>query len=397
MIQARAEAAAADVGARGARSLRLFVVVLGAFFFLGLDNYLSRAGHGPVPRYAVLALAAVALLRIGYLGWAARRRVWRLSLAYLTLALFSFLYSELGTEAWQGVEDHLLALIYLTGWLLLLADARACAALERVVVPVVLAAVALNAYELLHPLSLSRVYGRSAGTYVDPNISAGVLAFLAMYVLLRRRRGASRAWIAGLAGAGIVFTFSRGGMLAWAAVLLHHLLGRTRRRIREIAVPMAAATAIVAGAFLLLPEEITRVEDIAYRVSPSLGAGIQDPAGRARLELLKRGLEHFAEQPLLGHGPRAAMHIPLGAEFFGPHNEFLALAINFGVAGVAAWAFYLLRTWKAGLAPASVLLCMISLFTHDLMQMRPLLLGMALVESADYHSRASSASASPCT
>jgi O-antigen ligase len=366
----------------GSRLAVLVVLLFGPFFFLNLDVFLYLQGTGPKPLFAVLALAGAAILLARLPGSVPRRPLWRLTLVYAVLAMLGFLDSQLGELGWQSVQDIVLSLIFVSAWFAFLEVESARIALERVMVLGFLAAVAMNLYEVFHPLAMSQVFGRSSGTFLNPNQSALLLGFFSVHLLARGYRPAISLGILILSGLGIFSTFSRGGLASWVVAVVVQLFFIRRIGVARVLLYAGVTIGALVAALSLLPSEIAGSGDVMERLGSVSGSQFQDEASLQRMELLRKGWEKFAERPLLGHGPGAAEQIQIGGEFMGTHNEYLSVAVNAGIAGLLAWLLYLIHGWRHGSRPVVALLAVSSFFTHDLLQFRPLLLGLVLMESS---------------
>jgi O-antigen ligase len=182
--------------------------------------------------------------------------------------------------------------------------------------------------------------GRSPGTFSTAMTFGGILCIVAsLFVavaiggsLVSRARLA--AWFAGASSlTALFFTFTRSswvGMIAAAAVILSIL----RRRWL---VPFSVA--LVAFALLLPPPYRDRIESIW---NPAYRTNVQ------RIELLRGGWDIFKEHPLFGVGMHDLAelyraHMPPGAVHVHGHlhNNFLQIAVQTGVIGLAAFAYLL--------------------------------------------------------
>lgn len=186
--------------------------------------------------------------------------------------------------------------------------------------------VALNLYEVFHPGTFSSTFGRSAGLYVDSNASGMALAFGSL-VGLTAIRPRWREIFLSLTFAGIVSTFSREALLAFAIVATGAVLGQA------LSVRRLVVGGILAGA-LFSTFELGN----SLRSSPSwnsanierLSFGTRDASAEDRLRLGSRVVEEFEAAPLFGHG--------FGTdEYWGDmqsHDFFFNMLANYGILGV---------------------------------------------------------------
>ena len=196
---------------------------------------------------------------------------------------------------------------------------------------------------------------RVGGTVGSPNTAAGYLAMvmvLAVSVIFAHFRGLK--WLAigavALGGAALVYTYSRGGWLAFATGTIALCLIAMRGRRRSIAAPVLT---IVVLTLLSLP---------FYSVICERLFGNDNGSAESRVPLMKLALRITEEHPVIGVGPNnftVVMDRYLTAEFrhaflYVVHNKFLLVLSETGLAGLMAYLAFLIgamrrgwRTWKA--------------------------------------------------
>lgn len=185
--------------------------------------------------------------------------------------------------------------------------------------------VALNLYELFHPGTFSSSSGRAAGLYVDPNCS-GMALVLGCLVGLTAIRPRWREIFLLLTFAGVISTFSREAILAFAIVFAGAALGRA------ISLPrMVVGGAVACALFSVL--EIGNSLRGSESWNPANFERLSitsDYSAQDRLRLGRKVLEEFEAAPLFGHG--------FGTDaYWGDeqsHNFFLSMLANYGILGV---------------------------------------------------------------
>lgn len=312
--------------------------------------------------------------------------IWCFGFAWLTAAWF-FLSSQ-SDIAWQEVRWRVLTISQLLMFLVLFAHPDAARSARQAVVAGVLFGVALNIYELFVPLSFSRVLGRSAGLYLDPNITAEALVIgmiLSATVL--------PAWCRGpfilLTGIGVFTTLSRGGMLAWAIAVMGFLLvGRVRLKdlLQSVSIGLLLVLVVLLPRWDQLLTTLERTgainknmeERLAWITDPS---GVSDYSSWERKYLAKQAWEKIADHPFLGSGTGSARE-----EVVGAHNQYLSLMQDHGLLGAAIVPLLVLAvTWGArgesrGIAMVfGCIVMVLSFFTHTFMYRANSLMLLALM------------------
>lgn len=191
---------------------------------------------------------------------------------------------------------------------------------------------------------------RPAGPYGDPNYYARVLilAFSAAAFLgvgrTRRREQAFWMAAAGLIALGILFTYSRGGMLTLGAVVFLLVV------VRRLPVNPVTIGIGVLGLIALIPTNVgQRFLTIESLFEPSQ---MVDASTEKRQQLLVVGLRIFADHPLVGVGagnfgsqyPAYANTVgltsldftPMGVRQY-PHNLYLEMATETGLLGLVTF------------------------------------------------------------
>ena len=186
--------------------------------------------------------------------------------------------------------------------------------------------VALNLYEVFHPGTFSSTPGRAAGLYIDSNAS-GMALVLGCLVGLTAIRPRWREILLLLTFAGVVSTFSREALLAFAILVAGAALGRAVSLHRLV---VGGAVACALFSVLELGNALRGSESWTDANLDRLSFATGDASAQERLQLGRRVLEEFEAAPLFGHG--------FGTdEYWGDvqsHDFFLNMLANYGILGV---------------------------------------------------------------
>jgi putative inorganic carbon (HCO3(-)) transporter len=361
------------------------VMVLVALVYLNVSELLVRFHALP----SLLQVIAIPLLIAAWVGGGSARLREALSptpltlasLAYVLVLLASTTYSRDGELADGRVLEYVKALsvfflvaalawspalVRRAGWTLI-----ACGAL--------LGAIALfqtvtgsydNTFAGLGRVKYAQIYGnvfrpRVAGPFGDPNffaqIGVPVVAVGLSVAAHATRRGPRLAALFGalLAAAGVVFSYSRGGMLAIAVVVVLTVIA-ARIPLRRL----LPAAALVAGLIIAMnPSGMMRRLSTIREFLPGESEAIDpDSSFGERALLMRTAWLIFLDHPLTGVGVgNYTAHFDDYADQTGsafrqydgvgdrryPHNLFLEIAAETGLLGVGMFAATLLACFAA--------------------------------------------------
>jgi O-antigen ligase len=313
--------------------------------------------------------------------------------AYLALCLAAYILQGGGDSI--VLRQRLLGvLVAILTYLCFALSPRALEAARRAMVWVVLASVAINVYDITHPLTLIpanselATLGRAAGLFMNPNQSGAALVLgltITLGVVTQRWRVA----YAIVVSLGVVLTLSRGALLGLLLVFGALLVeGRTLRREQ---VARIAALATVAGyAFwLTFAAELQS----RFNIDPALVRDrilwILDPSGRAdfsqaeRAMLAERGWLQFVSSPFFGNGVGSTELWELRSS---THNLYIMLASDFGLVGWLVLPALLLAAVRRNLATlpggiAAAFLLLWGLVSHNVLGEYYILIAMSLMAS----------------
>ena len=368
--------------------------LLVVLFGLRLDVYLFLNGTIPFsPLSIVVATCALASFRIFRFAEVMQHALWRVTLAWVVLAAIGYAAPGQSMLGWEAFCDILLAHGFVTACLLLLLDEKCRNAAWAGVAVVLLTAVGMNLYEVTSPMKWSLTLGRSAGFFVNPNLAAYAILFATVLLLPRLNGLAQRYLLLLVAGLGVVVTFSRSGATIWVAIVFSVIFAGSRDALGRKRLPSGGALVLMSllpVAFLLmtfLPAEIQRNPNVKQRIESFQSGQGHDASMWERTALIQRGLERLQDNLLFGQGPGQATRIMVGSATHGTHNEYLAIAIDFGLLGLLIWLSYF---WFLGSRGAWSLLAVLGLVCfsmHSVMLQRSVLLMLALYESTFFMNR----------
>jgi putative inorganic carbon (hco3(-)) transporter len=145
---------------------------------------------------------------------------------------------------------------------------------------------------------LTRSGGPISANYFGQVLAAGCV--LAVYLALAARSRRERAValvIVGVSAVALVYTFSRGAMVALVAAAL---LAAILRHVRPVLIVLVAVGTVFAAMFLLPPEVSQRVRELGQLAAPSAGT---DPSLRGRTSENLAAIEMWRAHPIEGVGP----------------------------------------------------------------------------------------------
>lgn len=363
-----------------------------ALFYSNIHAYLPYAYGVGVPWHWALAFIILSLpllvrqmmtseiLRLPIVVWC---------FGYLWVTMVWFLLGSQSEMAWQEVRWRILAIFEILGFLAIFMNDRAQLFARLTLVVAVHIGIATNVFELFAPNTFSDVSGRSAGLYMNANMSAEALV-LGMILGV----SALPTWYRGifvlLAGVGVFTTYSRAGLIGWVIAVGGLMLGRSISSMHSVRIGLATLFLL---SLVLLPKAdqiLTTLERagslnadtqerLAWFMDP---LGVDDKSGWSRKSVAREAWERVTEQPFFGGGT-GAVHKGLDIQ---PHNQFLSHMIDHGLVGATLMPLLLLALiWRGegeGLGIAlifSVGTLWFSFFTHTFLNNAHSLLLVALV------------------
>jgi O-antigen ligase len=351
----------------------VFVVGVGS----SVLSYYSTIG----PLFSVAILAILGVTLIGLLGVAAVKSgeievvgrfvsptimVW---VVFLSLPLIVMAVAREVFERGVWTSYIFNVAVFSLGVLLGL-DKKLRGTLVYAVVTVVAFGAMMNLFEFfVHNNMWSIAPGRSAGFYVNPNISASNLnAYSLIYFGFRARSLRPLDYVVlAITCAGVFVTFSRSGYVLFALTALMCFMAR-----RDFEVTSKSLTrfgfVLVGGAGLLwlgitqIMPELDLTEDAGRRLESFIAGTAGEDFMNERVGIGIDSWRMFERSPFTGIGFLKTVRLNPG-----PHNMYVGVALAFGIGGLIAYVVLILTLlWsgfkKVAKADEAWLVVMISLW-----------------------------------
>ena len=367
------------------RYATVVTIIAVAVFFTNLSLYKYQIEPLTIlePKYDLLVLGVLCLPVVWHRVRQGRVPFNDKLLLFVFVAVLVFLVGTLvhsGSTSLSPLILQFTGLAFLVLCYLLFKDDETLFQARRAILVCLVLAVLLNLFEVLQPGMFSVSPGRSAGLYINPNISAVALitgSILAIGLVPVRMRIAFLI----IVGAGVFSTMSRSGMIIFvAATIVFVLQGVVRPDWRRAYV--LANTLILLGFVLFFYYAVATVPEYHFAVDAKIGTalGLTEDAERDELESVRgERLEEatilYAQNPIFGVGLDRAWALEI-------HNSYLLYSLAYGLVG---WLFVpALALVVAGGGDRRVALHMalalvlMAVFSHDLMTDRTVLLPLAL-------------------
>lgn len=335
-----------------------------AIFFTKLDVYLEQRGFVSLPPVHWIALFFVAsipiLLSIKSIINFFPRSILTWSAFYLAISCFSVLValpSVPGIPVETTIQDFetrilvifsllLMTVIFTTGNSLVLLWSR------RAILLATFINIFNNVYEFFHPLSfgfIQKIAGRSAGFYLNANESAMALV-VGMILSISLINKNYRFLFSLLVLIGIIFTFSRGGLLGWLLALIILITTRIipRKQIITGFIGFILVFSFVTsqvnnltylnranGSEFLNEDTVSRIE---WAKNPASSSDID---GNSRYKIALEAWNKFVQSPIVGSGISSSRdrNSSIKTENRGrygerPHNIHLVNLVEHGFLGI---------------------------------------------------------------
>jgi O-antigen ligase len=339
----------AAVGALGGLGISITTIALGGLYLswciralAGRDNERRPRMHFSVPLagYLVIAALSTLLAQDSTLAW------FELFLFFESYLVYLYIANEIHTDR----EVLFVVKMLLIGCFL---ESLLMVAARFTDMQALLATVSLRFQ--IDPDAARAGLLRVGGTVGSPNTAAAYLSIVliaaASVFFASVQRGIK--WLAAgllaLGGVALIYTYSRGGWMAFALALIGLCWIAARRRKLSLAAPVLTLAILV---LLALP---------FYGVISDRVFGNDNGSAESRIPLNDLALRISADHPFLGVGPNnftVAMDSYLTPELhrgflYAVHNKYLLVLAETGIAGLVAYSAFLLgalrngwQTWK---------------------------------------------------
>lgn len=339
-----------------------YVVLLGCTLMLAMFNLRSLLQG--IPRYMVI--------------W-----IW----LYFIHSILMFLYSSQDPQGLDMLKARIVDIAQLGTFLMMLNLRPEMARIaQKAILWVVLFSILMNIMDFVDP-AFSRVGGRAAGFYLNPNYAGRILS-LGMLASLPLVRPRLRLMFCLLVGVAVIITFSRSGWLNWAlaiitattsgylvfrhkwpSILFFSMLGLLMIYVLFSGLALELLAALNLSGYLT-PDTLARVS--------GFGITFDDFSTTERTKLVEDSWEVIKHHPLIGSG--TDLHRWFQRVL--PHNMYLLSMASGGFPGLLLFLALIWLLWRntTDLGRAiTVVYIFSSLFTHNNLDGSPTLLLIALV------------------
>ncbi len=320
----------------------LFVALIGTNF----ENYYSE--DAPISGIIVLSLFCLATITsFKSLKLDINLVLWCL-LVLSPLALMSLSNRTFSHGVWASELSTVL--VFFSG-VFLGSNAQQYKPILFASLSVILCDAFLNFYELFIENNVwSIASGRSAGWYVNPNLSAAnICLFSILYFFLRDSSLRKFDFaILGLIFMGVFATFSRSGYVLFLCPLIALALPETASTLKISHTLKFAASLLLLAAFTMLTlsyvtNQLHLSSDAEIRLAWLSGEGQTDESIEGRETVARYAWDQFLNFPLTGNGVRTSLEMVEG-----PHNMYIAIALDMGTFALALYVTLILSPLLSG-------------------------------------------------
>jgi O-antigen ligase len=210
---------------------------------------------------------------------------------------------------------------------------------------VTLLAISNNIYEFFNPFAFYdmnseyNIIGRSAGFYIDPNISAQAILYglIFSYTLIPKNIKILFLLFTLL---GVLVTFSRGGIIGWLIIVT--LLFKYKQIDKKTIVTILLILFISIIILLPILTDIImgsfdgQSDNLLNRLNFFNTSSKMDASQIERLAILNSAFNLFADNPFFGAGLSIIRHWGYSVA---PHNMYLMLMAQFGFVGLVLYIY----------------------------------------------------------
>ncbi|MCL6526898.1 MAG: O-antigen ligase family protein [Thermaceae bacterium] len=312
-------------------------------FTIPWENIITLPGLGTLSRLVGITAVGVGFLHVLLVGRVQLHRVHIPAIAFVLLALASFLWTISPSDTQDRNFQYILLLLFM---LLMFNVVESPAQIRGLLIAYVLGCLIGVANTFQNFLSGSEVaYERYAADGFDPNDLAFVLALgipLAWYLALTKERS-RLVWLYRLYPVlALIVNFlaaARAGLLGVAAGLLFVFVTLPRASTRlKVMVTVLGLAALWLIPVLVPPENFSRLATIAEE----LRSGTLND----RTNIWQAGFQTFNDHLWLGTGAgtfgTSMEDQPMFRQWMAPHNLFVSLSTELGLVGVGLFILLLL-------------------------------------------------------
>jgi O-antigen ligase len=388
-------------------------------FFTFIDVYFFGIGKLPIPLVSIGLFIGAGFLLLVFTRFAlikfipSELIVW--CVGYLAISLFSFMfvlcvYGEYSfiEEAFPELRTRFLSVFFLILMCLIFSRYSKIQNLTRVAICI---AVLLAVFNTIHELSDPLVFqgfqgsngsGRPAGYYINPNRTGRAL-ILGMIFGVGILPKQLRIPFALLVFFATFLTFSRGSILGWFIIMIFFIQSHTIPR-KQLLFWILGIVSII----LVLGPIISNIDLNELQRSGLIKVDIknlterlewfQNPvankeeSGDSRVGVVITAWNMFVEHPILGNGIASTKN--LNNWGISTHNMYLLFLTEHGILGIFILPLLVyVVTWHSrgeskhiALAFSSFML-LSGLFTHNIVEERPILISFSLMAAMNVTSR----------
>ncbi|HXG91033.1 MAG TPA: O-antigen ligase family protein [Blastocatellia bacterium] len=386
---------------------RILVVVAVALFFTGLDVYLFTSEMaGLPPLYFIIGFIVVAaplLFSNSSLVLLRQSSLARWCLGFFMISGLWFLLQPLiSDDAFQELRIRFLSVSFILVLLCLLRSEDALLWMRRTIFASVLLAIGLNVYELFSPLTFSSVAGRSAGFYINPNISGAALV-VGMILTIGLLPQRYRMLFAAAVGTGVFLTFSRSAIAGWFISMLAIVITRQISLRKSLII----AGSVIAISSLLIISEWDQLRyqledagvlnsNVTERLEWLSNLTANDASATDRYDVVGIAFEKFADSPIVGNGIGASHKLlwTHGDIVVSSHNQYINLMVDHGALGIFILPLFVAAVvWRARgdtkqiAVTFAIFILFMGFFSHNLLEERYILLPATLLSAMALASR----------
>jgi O-antigen ligase len=354
------------------------------------DVFLAKLGLFPPPVLVFFALTGGMLL----LALSARRVAWRrLSTPYgivvlplMVLAAIALLQLARSENSSDDVKFAFMPLASLLAVAIVPFALAAVANLRAILIVALVVLIASIAVDVVIPGTFSKVPARPAGFPENPNQTGAVLCMLTALLLdYKQTKLSSIAWLA-ICAVAVLATLSRGGMVLFALLAVSFVgsrlvLFRGPAKIRMyVWIVLLGMVAVVGASQLLQSSTAYQGVNAQRRLRGLAGEDAFVRTDDARLQIADIAIGQINTSPILGKGAAASR-----LAYIAPHNMYLSLWWDYGIAAVLAYIAILvlglmcaLRRQQLGAGVFFAILAMAGMFSHTLLDARAVHFGFAV-------------------